>query len=173
MPHAATEKMSSTAAAAKALLSSPAKHAAICSKICIKMFEGLEVLHEGIQDEHSNYTRFYIIARSSKIRPPVHHLKKALMRIESGSHKANGHSKHPHVNAANLISVLQLRIMRIDRRLAPDGVPFNNVYIVEVEKEPEAGPNGGSDSPTWKEQVEDAHRRIRENGGEVRLLGLW
>ncbi|ESK92214.1 prephenate dehydratase [Moniliophthora roreri MCA 2997] len=176
LPHAATRKMASTAAAAKALLSSPANHAAICSKICIKMFEGLEVLHEGIQDEHSNYTRFYIIARSPKIHLPVleaHHPKKALIRIESGSQKANGHSKPSHVNIATLISVLRLRIERIDRRPALDGVPFNNVYIVEVEKESEAGPNGGLDSPTWKEQVEDAQRRIRDSGGEARLLGLW
>ena len=41
--------MPSTAAAARALLDSPPSCAAICSKLCASLFNGLDVLREGIQ----------------------------------------------------------------------------------------------------------------------------
>lgn len=41
--------MPSTAAAARALLDGPPSQAAICSKLCASMFNGLEALREGIQ----------------------------------------------------------------------------------------------------------------------------
>lgn len=56
IPAASTVKMPSTAAAAQALLSAPNpnrdpfKCAAICSRIVVTIFNGLDVLREGIQD---------------------------------------------------------------------------------------------------------------------------
>ena len=41
--------MPSTAAAARALLDGHPSQAAICSKLCATMFNGLDVLREGIQ----------------------------------------------------------------------------------------------------------------------------
>lgn len=52
LPHASLKKMPSTSAAAKALLSSPLTCAAICSKACLTVFNGLDMLNEGIQDQH-------------------------------------------------------------------------------------------------------------------------
>jgi len=54
LPHASLEKTPSTAAAAaKAVLldDDPIKCAAICSKMCATVFDDLEVLREGIQDQ--------------------------------------------------------------------------------------------------------------------------
>lgn len=53
LPNAARVKVTSTAFAAQTLLSSPRSHAAICSKVCAKIFDGLEVLRESIQKETS------------------------------------------------------------------------------------------------------------------------
>ncbi|KAF9069143.1 Prephenate dehydratase-domain-containing protein [Rhodocollybia butyracea] len=51
---ATTSKTTSTAAAADAVSKSEGLNiAAICSKICVTMFENLEILEEGIQDEDS------------------------------------------------------------------------------------------------------------------------
>lgn len=53
LPLATLEKSTSTAAAARALLDNPPECAAICSQICATLFQGLEVLHQGIQGETS------------------------------------------------------------------------------------------------------------------------
>jgi prephenate dehydratase len=49
--------VASTAGAAKTIAESEGERghtdAAICSKICVGLYEGLEVLREGIQDENS------------------------------------------------------------------------------------------------------------------------
>ncbi|KAK7037532.1 prephenate dehydratase [Paramarasmius palmivorus] len=179
LPQAATRKTPSTAAAAKALLELPADHAAICSKMCIKMFEGLEVLHEGIQDEQTNFTRFYLLAKNSKVRLPASTTSspaKALLRIGPYSQKTNRNGQtNPchHIDIATLITSIRLHVERIDRRPALDGVPFNDVYFVEVKRISEGGLDGVSDENGWAKQVEDAQKRIREVGGEAHLLGLW
>jgi prephenate dehydratase len=56
LPNAARVKVTSTALAAHSLLSSPRSHAAICSKVCATLFDGLEVLRESIQKETSEQT---------------------------------------------------------------------------------------------------------------------
>ena len=37
--------------------------AAICSKICLQLFADLEILHEGIQDEHSELNSTFFFSR--------------------------------------------------------------------------------------------------------------
>jgi prephenate dehydratase len=54
MPNASVDKMASTSGAAQALTSPEYKSsgcAAICSKICTEIFDGLDLLFEGIQDK--------------------------------------------------------------------------------------------------------------------------
>jgi hypothetical protein len=56
LPEARLVSVASTAAAAEAISTqadTAADSAAICSKICLQLFADLEILHEGIQDEHS------------------------------------------------------------------------------------------------------------------------
>lgn len=55
LPGAETIKTPSTAAAAKALLDNPPDCAAICSSICATLFEGLEILFTGIQNERCTW----------------------------------------------------------------------------------------------------------------------
>jgi prephenate dehydratase len=55
LPEAQLVSVASTAAAAEALSKQPdvsADCAAICSKICLQLYPNLELLHEGIQNEH-------------------------------------------------------------------------------------------------------------------------
>ena len=56
LPEARLINVASTAAAAEMVSTrddAAADSAAICSKICLQLFGNLEILHEGIQDEHS------------------------------------------------------------------------------------------------------------------------
>jgi hypothetical protein len=55
LPEARVVSVASTAAAAEIVSTqddADADSAAICSKICLQLFAGLEILHEGVQDEH-------------------------------------------------------------------------------------------------------------------------
>jgi prephenate dehydratase len=61
LPAARLVKVSSTAAAAEAVSTQAddddaADSAAICSKICLQLFGNLEMLQEGIQDSHREFT---------------------------------------------------------------------------------------------------------------------
>ncbi|GJJ09504.1 hypothetical protein Clacol_003727 [Clathrus columnatus] len=59
VPNAELLKVASTAGAAKMINSR--EEAAICSKICAELYEGLEVIAQGIQDEDNNKTRFMVV----------------------------------------------------------------------------------------------------------------
>ncbi|KAG7086436.1 hypothetical protein E1B28_002390 [Marasmius oreades] len=167
LPDAATTKMTSTAAAAETVSKSAGSTcAAICSKLCLKMFEGLELLREGIQDESSNYTRFYVMAKDARAALPTPHNTPhahALLRVDSNAESNGG-------DIANVIKALEIPIARIDRRPASNGKPFNDLYFIEL-RDSSCPPNG---YPTkWDEKVQDAMERIRAAGAEVKLLGLW
>jgi hypothetical protein len=69
LPEAKLVSVASTAAAAAAISTqadAAADSAAICSKICLRLFADLEILHEGIQDEHgeSNSLSFELSSHS-------------------------------------------------------------------------------------------------------------
>lgn len=68
LPSASLVKTPSTASAAKDVLSSSSSPycAAICSKLCATLFTGLEVLHEGVQDENSEYLPAFFSCLSYK-----------------------------------------------------------------------------------------------------------
>jgi prephenate dehydratase len=68
LPEARLISIASTAAAAEMVSTqdeAAADSAAICSKICLRLFADLEILHEGIQAEHSelNSTSFFFFPR--------------------------------------------------------------------------------------------------------------
>jgi len=59
LPAAQLVKIPSTAAAAEAVSTQAdiddADSAAICSKICLQLFDNLEMLQEGVQDSHGKF----------------------------------------------------------------------------------------------------------------------
>jgi len=148
-------KTPSTVAAVEALLSDEKEgysSAAIASSVCETLFDGVQVLYKGIQDESSNFTRFYILARSidgelpSAPNPytPCSHpcsRNKGLVRIhEPDSHCPSFTSTYlrfgdrtPRGGLAGLLSALDLPICRLDRRPMLGAKTFAYVYLVEVE----------------------------------------
>ncbi|TFK41061.1 Prephenate dehydratase-domain-containing protein [Crucibulum laeve] len=164
-PAALTEKMPSTASAARALLENPPNCAAICSKICAHIFEGLEVLREGIQKEALNFTRFYIITRSQNTPTPPLLLmtcsRTALLRLTAPLHSARHGTLLSHLNS------LQLNVIRIDRRPLANSISFHDMYYVEIR----GNSDGNEDS--WVLVVNTALQRVRSSGGEVDLAGIW
>jgi hypothetical protein len=67
------------------------------------------------------------------------------------------------------LKALDLYTTRIDRRPAPNSLPFQNVYLVEV---------SGCDCDyasveSWIAVVEQAILRVQNIGGEAKLVGIW
>jgi hypothetical protein len=67
------------------------------------------------------------------------------------------------------LKVLDLYTTSIDRRPAPDSLPFQNVYLVEVSG---CDHDFASVEP-WIAFVEQAILRVRNIGGEAKLVGIW
>ncbi|KAF8640545.1 hypothetical protein AX17_000207 [Amanita inopinata Kibby_2008] len=175
LPDAELVKMPSTASAARALHSSPRDCAAICSKICASLFEDLEILHEGIQSECVNYTRFFILAkdRGVKIAPMFTKATchRALVRLNTESPADNGAQG---IKLNQLLKILDSRmnIMRIDRRPNLEAAPFRDIYFVEVKR---AEPNALSPccSHAWTTEVDQTVAFIKQAGGGVDTIGIW
>ncbi|KAJ3514373.1 hypothetical protein NLJ89_g2412 [Agrocybe chaxingu] len=165
LPSACTIKTSSTAAAARTLFDNPPDCAAICSNICATLFEGLEILFAGIQNEQSNFTRFYIAAYTRSFDlPPVLASRfeaRALVRLSAASPSS------PDIDTCgyDIMEYLKLLLVdlfaaRIDRRPSLERKPFHNVYFVEVQ----GSLCGARDTATlevWTAEVEKAITRTR------------
>lgn len=166
LPRASLIKTSSTAAAAHAILDQPLHCAAICSRVCIGLFTGLSVLCDGIQDALDNLTRFYILARDDGVKtPPLpSQFGHALLRIPMEHFTIQSNSP----DISQLLSVLHMAIVRVDRRPSSKRVPYHNVYFVELEsKQPP------STNISWRKEVEQSLERVHQRGGDVHLIGLW
>jgi len=179
-------KTSSTVAAVEALLNEEHEglsSAAIASSACERWFDGIQILQKGIQDETSNFTRFYILARSIDWQLPSlptpcdpwsrsNPRNKGLLRIsEPNNHVPSPGSAHSGlklynktrgVDLANLLSALDLHICRVDRRPLPGAktFAFAHVYIVEVDDkfQPSSSANGSPIIPDSSTVVEDLKR---------------
>ena len=183
-------KTASTAAAAEALIDSPPDCAAICSAVCAALFDELEVLFTGIQNQKcrtmnsfwlsyfakcfvANFTRFYIIAKNSQaIMPPILTVttqKKALIHLSAHSPSSVDPHSSCSLNVMKYLKALDLYTTSIDRRPAPNSGPFQPVYLVEV-----SGCGCDYESiESWVADVEQAILRVRDIDGEAKLMGVW
>ncbi|KAJ6513895.1 PDT-domain-containing protein [Mycena vitilis] len=165
-PSASLEKMASTAAAAEAVLTS-SDAAAISSKLCVTVFDGLELLFEGIQDRKRtslpvfcNFTRFYVLssAQNAELPLPPTRPTRGLVRLSSQSSPASG--------IPQLLAALALKVSRLDRRPKLDSPePFDDIYFAEIER--------GDSSAPWLPEVEEGIGRVRASGGDAELIGIW
>jgi hypothetical protein len=67
---------------------------------------------------------------------------------------------------------LDLRTARIDRRPSLNSEPFGSVYFVEVHGS-EGGQNIDEKLGSWSVDIENAVRRVRHEGGEADVIGIW
>lgn len=180
LPSATLVKTSSTAAAARALLDNPPNCAAIASKICATLFNGLTVQYEGIQNEAGwsaalpsqpqtyailvNLTRFYIVVKDRKASFPSwlatepHH---ALVQISTKTSNTGAY-------ISQLVSALKLNVTRLDRRPAITTVQFHDTYLVELQDT-----DRHRSDLEWTSEVDRAVERVETAGGDARLVGLW
>ncbi|KAH9969063.1 Prephenate dehydratase-domain-containing protein [Russula dissimulans] len=197
LPAARLISVASTAAAAEAVskqADDTGDGAAICSKICVRLFADLEILREGIQDEQDNFTRFYIIANDASSPLPNTwsdgiRERNALIRLEvlQDCSESQGRRAPVTVTISGLLAALGLAVARIDRRPSTSGPreQFGSVYFVEVmdtERLDSSQPssqhtakvgNTSTGLSPWKERVFDAVTRVVESGGCADLLGTW
>ncbi|KAJ7172700.1 Prephenate dehydratase-domain-containing protein [Mycena filopes] len=162
-PSAALEKVTSTAAAAEAVLVS-SDSAAICSKLCATVFDGLEILFEGIQDQNSNFTRFYVIsgAQVTELPSPPPEKTRCLIRLSSRT------DAFPAPAITQLLTALAIPVSRLDRRPQLENARlFHDVYFAELVS------GEGDNLDGWLADIERGIERIRTAGGEADLLGTW
>ncbi|KAI0051667.1 PDT-domain-containing protein [Auriscalpium vulgare] len=179
LPGAALVKMASTAAAAETVSrNSAADAAAICSKICAGLFSDLDILHEGIQNENDNFTRFYVMSNSPVAPLPVplseDCVGHGLIRIEVVRPPANSRPSVTCSPIMQLLEALQLPVSRIDRRPSTQPGRFESVYLVEViDDDTACDMSSESDEVDWARRIQNAARRVREAGGLASILGTW
>jgi hypothetical protein len=93
---------------------------------------------------------------------------RALFRISAPS---QGPQQTPN-EIVKYLKSLDLRAARIDRRPSLNSKPFNSVYFVEVH-----GYSGGLGTDeilkSWPVEVEKAAKRVKCEGGEVDVIGIW
>ncbi|KAG2023384.1 hypothetical protein CC2G_001045 [Coprinopsis cinerea AmutBmut pab1-1] len=172
LPTATTERTTSTAGAARALLDRPHGHAAICSRVCTTLFQGLEVLREAIQADSNNYTRFYVLARGPDVKLPLNRPRPSeshrtgVIRIIIRQTAANTSSS---TGIQDALAMLNTSISRIDRRPLA-GVPFDFVYLVEVQDEQQGQHRS---VPEWKQYIETKVEEVLKAGFSVDLIGAW
>ncbi|KAH7931094.1 PDT-domain-containing protein [Leucogyrophana mollusca] len=180
LPHATLVPTDSTASAAQILVSpkhdglDPLKCGAICSQVVTTIMDGLEVLSEGIQDEDTNFTRFYVLSwgKSTTIPPPVPDLSqpRALVRL---SYPPEKHFKFApkSQDLTPLLVALGLCITRIDRRPSTYSIPFHDVFFVEATGDELA--EDAEEDISWTEKVRQGVERVKQAGGEVCVIGTW
>jgi len=197
LPEARVVSVASTAAAAEMVSTqddAAADSAAICSKICLQLFADLEILHEDVQGEHNNSTRFYILAdhpSSPLPNTPNEGIEEriALIRLEVLPPKAV--SQDTTMTVSDLLAALRLPVSRIDRRpsMSIPREQYGSTYLVEVmggersdgsESSPQhqqgrghPGKAGIAGLVQWKERVLAAVARVVEREGRADLLGTW
>ncbi|KAI0715166.1 PDT-domain-containing protein [Earliella scabrosa] len=190
LPGVTLTKVPSTSTAANAVLccgegTDEPESAAICSAHCATMFDGLEILFQGIQNEASNTTRFYILAKSSEAPipggPREPRRQRALIRIGNRRQESRD-EEHPSLSestrtvTSTLLTTFGCPALRIDRRPSLSDTPFDDVYFVEV---------GDLTLPLtysaarrsceeeWLQRIKDGVTRINVAGGEASILGVW
>jgi prephenate dehydratase len=186
LPWAKRVKVGSTAGAVEAISKNGELRyaAAIGPRVCGTLFQGVELLRAGVQDENDNFTKFFIIAKLSSIdslplpprdpslphraiiqfSPPLPTSK----QVTNNSTTVSKLSYPPILPYLNALSPLALS--RLDRRASLVGTaPFHDVYFAFVE--------GASSSPdntqNWIQALETSATRIRALGGDARVLGYW
>ncbi|KAF9532022.1 PDT-domain-containing protein [Crepidotus variabilis] len=163
LPQAMTIKTPSTAAAAQAVLNQEQDCAAICSRMCATLFDGLEVLASGIQNEKSNFTQFYLLSSSNayELPPPVSRdlQRKALIRVVAPAT----------ADTTRILDALKLSTLRISRRPSLEPIPFHSTYFVEVQGDQ----NSNSTKAEWRAEIETGLSRVKQVGAEGSILGFW
>lgn len=211
-PGVPLQKTSSTGIAAQMLLSDDeteeGERAAICSSICVDIFEGLEVIASDIQDVKcrsrfpvilisrtdkslfiANFTRFFVLSNSTTSVPPLLKrklgLRHALVRVSAPLPSSEMKEPSPtsanrqlHLVLSTLLSTFTLPIIRIDRRPAIGGAPFDDVYFVELEElgaapDPKMNEDRGPGDDRWKNKIGATIERLEFSGLKGTILGLW
>lgn len=119
----------------------------------------------------ANYTRFYISAYSRDMDLTCVLTEKCQMRaLFRISAPLQGPQQTPN-EVVKYLKSLNLPAARIDRRPSLNSKPFTSVYFVEVH----GCSGGGTDEilKSWPVEVEKAAKRVRCEGGEVEVIGIW
>ncbi|KAH7104457.1 PDT-domain-containing protein [Auriculariales sp. MPI-PUGE-AT-0066] len=154
LPHTTQLKCASTAEAARLVLQDlpGAGRAAICSRIVVSLYPGLQILRQSIQDQGDNFTRFlHLSTADSKLTGSNASENRAILRIELPSTTADVFS---------VLCALQLPVIKLDRRPSLASEPFHDSYLVEV-------------TTTGDTDFEAATKRVAQAGGRAALLGQW
>ncbi|QRV76611.1 prephenate dehydratase [Ceratobasidium sp. AG-Ba] len=164
LPDAIRVKTSSTASAARQLLqlddSTPLHSAAICSRICVDLYDRLEVLQSSIQDGQINFTRFIIMSRillPSDLEPDVS--RRALLRCILPQTPSN-----PYLTLSQVVKALPngIELARVDRRPSLSKEPFHDCTFLEIVCQEPLSPQTGDTQQNWRDRIRELERMVNE-----------
>jgi len=188
LPNAVQIPVSSTALAAKSLLRHMGdniyNHAAISSAICAKLYEGLTVLEEGIQDGEANQTRFLLLHDSANEPLPLDSPPKLQHRSILRIQLDDTYDFPPNPSLTDIFSKMAklpyLEITRIDRRPSLTPRQFHDVVFVEVQGSFSGQSTDIEKQQAWRLALSKCIAIVKELfsiqsrcKGEVTSLGSW
>jgi prephenate dehydratase len=176
----------STAAAAELVARGDGTDLAVGCRVCADMYEKLEILAEGIQEEAGksptmclllwmdqlifsieNTTRFLLLGTSSLDRIPTEltsrQESRAFLRVLLRPQDA--------VSFVIMACQPEAEVMQVDRIPAPEMNPFTSVYFIEIQRKESDKHLYSEDTLKWRRCVEDVSRRIQDTGTQVTILG--
>ncbi|KAG8980315.1 hypothetical protein FRB94_010297 [Tulasnella sp. JGI-2019a] len=190
LSQAATRETTSTAAASRLVLEdSTGQTAAICSKLCVELYAGLELLEENIQDSDTNATRFILLSKSlNRPLPTMAFMSDVPIQVRIPDRRAAFRFNYP--TGADHLPCLssKYKLMRIDRRPelhsalptqwitspSPPANPFRDVYLVTVGEKQGLHPSDSEEG--WRQSLIDtltARQEERNDAGSITLVGAW
>lgn len=126
-----------------------------------------------------NFTRFYIVTGNRDLVLPNHEpcQDRALLRLSTmtttRAAELNG-SPISSLAISRLLLVLNMTVIRIDRRPKVNTTAFEDVYFIELQKPPVSSVTVGTNRGNpWLSELEEAIARVRNVGGDAVLLGVW
>jgi len=103
--------------------------------------------------------------------------KRALVRLSSSPTAPRHESVHARPTINQFLIALELSAIRVDRRPSSYAMPFHDVYLVELQQDTGNMATAqrvqqGTEQP-WILEVEAALERVKKEGGEAVLVGIW
>jgi hypothetical protein len=84
---------------------------------------------------------------------------------------------HSALTITHLLITLKISAIRVDRRPSSYAMPFHDVYLVELQQDTGNMATAqrvqqGTEQP-WILEVDAALERVKKEGGEAVLVGIW
>jgi len=100
--------------------------------------------------------------------------KNALVRLTTPPGVISHDGAHLAPTITQLLIILKISAIRVDRRPSSYPIPFHDAYLVELQQNiEESASEQRSIENSWILEVKAGLERIKDIGGDAVLLGIW